>query len=1181
MISTTVPVPFSGLTPGEVLVANSSTTAVGFNTLTYINNNLNIGATGTIIQPTGSNSVDTFLVNFTDGTAAFQVDTFDNQFNVNLNKTTLQPRSDGTVFQIENSTGGQLVSVNSSTNVATIGSTISLPNLTPSTYLGLNGSNQVVSTTVPVPFSGLVPGEVLYASGSTTATGSSNFTFTGGIFSIGGIETLIQPSIDGTVFQINDSTGGQLVSVNSSTNVATIGSTVALPNLTPSTYLGLNGSNQVVSTSVPVPFSGLVPGEVLYASGSTTATGSQNLTYINNVLNIGATGTIIQPTGANSVNTFLVNFTDGTAAFQVDTLDNQLNINLNKTTLQPRSDGTVFQIENSTGGQLLSVNSSTNLATIGSTVALPNLTPSTYLGLNGSNQVVSTTVPVPFSGLIPGEILIANSSTTATGSQNLTYINNVLNIGATGTIIQPTGANSVNTFLVNFTDGTAAFQVDTLDNQLNINLNKTTLQPRSDGTVFQIENSTGGQLVSVNSSTNLATIGSTISLPNLTPSTYLGLNGSNQVVSTTVPVPFSGLIPGEILIANSSTTAVGFNTLTYINNNLNIGATGTTIQPTGANSVNTFLVNFTDGTAAFQVDTLDNQLNINLNKTTLQPRSDGTVFQIENSTGGQLLSVNSSTNLATIGSTVALPNLTPSTYLGLNGSNQVVSTTVPVPFSGLISGEILIANSSTTASGSQNLTYINNNLNIGATGTFIQPTGANSVDTFLVNFTNGTAAFQVDTLDNQLNVNLNKTTLQPRSDGTVFQIENSTGGQLVSVNSSTNLATIGSTVALPNLTPSTYLGLNGSNHVISTTVPVPFSGLTPSEILFANSSTTATGSMNLVYTGGSFIVSSGSTALFTVAPSGMVTTKNQTLDDQYGNMFVGASLIVSGPELVANNAGFSAISDVVSTAYNVLDDSEGNATITGSLVVSNVSTLNSSGLTVSGPVAGTFGIFIGGAGYDGFFWVNGNATFEGSAGSNITTRNIQASSLVYCNSSYVLTGTTFPGNGSVLVSTGTSFLNNANWGGASGGSVMVSTGGGGIKPLNTLVSGQMVVATGSGGLTTVAASYINWNVVSATGTQSMAAYNGYITNYSSGLVTLVLPTTISAGATMRIAGLSSSGWKLTQNASQLIHFGTATTTTGTAGYLASTQACDSIELVCAVANTTFIVVSSIGNITYN
>jgi hypothetical protein len=97
----------------------------------------------------------------------------------------------------------------------------------------------------------------------------------------------------------------------------------------------------------------------------------------------------------------------------------------------------------------------------------------------------------------------------------------------------------------------------------------------------------------------------------------------------------------------------------------------------------------------------------------------------------------------------------------------------------------------------------------------------------------------------------------------------------------------------------------------------------------------------------------------------------------------------------------------------------------------------------------------------------------------------------------------------------------------------------------------------------------------------MAAYNGYITNYSSGLVTLVLPTTISAGATMRIAGLSSSGWKLTQNASQLIHFGTATTTTGTAGYLASTQACDSIELVCAVANTTFIVVSSIGNITYN
>jgi hypothetical protein len=57
-------------------------------------------------------------------------------------------------------------------------------------------------------------------------------------------------------------------------------------------------------------------------------------------------------------------------------------------------------------------------------------------------------------------------------------------------------------------------------------------------------------------------------------------------------------------------------------------------------------------------------------------------------------------------------------------------------------------------------------------------------------------------------------------------------------------------------------------------------------------------------------------------------------------------------------------------------------------------------------------------------------------------------------------------------------------------------------------------------------------------------------------------------------------WKIAQNSSQIIHFGKSDTTTGTGGYLQATQARDTVELVCCVANNEWNVVSSIGNIDY-
>ena len=112
-------------------------------------------------------------------------------------------------------------------------------------------------------------------------------------------------------------------------------------------------------------------------------------------------------------------------------------------------------------------------------------------------------------------------------------------------------------------------------------------------------------------------------------------------------------------------------------------------------------------------------------------------------------------------------------------------------------------------------------------------------------------------------------------------------------------------------------------------------------------------------------------------------------------------------------------------------------------------------------------------------------------------------------------------------------------------------------------------AAGGGGIT--------WSVI--TSNQTAAIDNGYICN-KAGLLELALPTTCAVGKTVSVTGMNTAlGWKVTQAANQIIHFGTSTTTTGAAGYISSTEIHDSVELVCCVANLEFIAVSSFGNVT--
>jgi hypothetical protein len=91
---------------------------------------------------------------------------------------------------------------------------------------------------------------------------------------------------------------------------------------------------------------------------------------------------------------------------------------------------------------------------------------------------------------------------------------------------------------------------------------------------------------------------------------------------------------------------------------------------------------------------------------------------------------------------------------------------------------------------------------------------------------------------------------------------------------------------------------------------------------------------------------------------------------------------------------------------------------------------------------------------------------------------------------------------------------------------------------------------------------------------------GYIASSSSQCV-ITLPSTIAVGERVRVAGEGSGGWKVAQNTGQTIHFGSSDTTTGTSGSLESNNQYDCVELLCVSANTDFVVISSMGNITVN
>ena|SRR5690606_494034 len=162
-------------------------------------------------------------------------------------------------------------------------------------------------------------------------------------------------------------------------------------------------------------------------------------------------------------------------------------------------------------------------------------------------------------------------------------------------------------------------------------------------------------------------------------------------------------------------------------------------------------------------------------------------------------------------------------------------------------------------------------------------------------------------------------------------------------------------------------------------------------------------------------------------------------------------------------------------------------------------------------------------------------------------------------------------------------------GGGGGGSGTLSTltgnSGGAVSPtggnINVVGSGNITV-TGNPGTSTLTiadsgGTGFTWNEI--TGTSSgMTVNNGYIAN-NAGLVTLTLPASAALGSVIEVAGKGSGGWTIAQNSGQTIHFGAQNSTTGAGGSISSTLQYDTIRIVCTTADTDFVVLSSVGNLT--
>lgn len=103
-------------------------------------------------------------------------------------------------------------------------------------------------------------------------------------------------------------------------------------------------------------------------------------------------------------------------------------------------------------------------------------------------------------------------------------------------------------------------------------------------------------------------------------------------------------------------------------------------------------------------------------------------------------------------------------------------------------------------------------------------------------------------------------------------------------------------------------------------------------------------------------------------------------------------------------------------------------------------------------------------------------------------------------------------------------------------------------------------------------------VTSATGSASVSASSNTIYRATGGsLQTFTLPAAGQVDDVIQVIGVGAGGWKITQNASQTIRIGPSVTTSGTGGFLQSTNQYDTVTLKCTTGTTGWRVIDYTGS----
>jgi hypothetical protein len=131
--------------------------------------------------------------------------------------------------------------------------------------------------------------------------------------------------------------------------------------------------------------------------------------------------------------------------------------------------------------------------------------------------------------------------------------------------------------------------------------------------------------------------------------------------------------------------------------------------------------------------------------------------------------------------------------------------------------------------------------------------------------------------------------------------------------------------------------------------------------------------------------------------------------------------------------------------------------------------------------------------------------------------------------------------------------------------------------INVLGTGPVTVSgnPGTHTLTISVSNLFQWNLTSVSLTASVN--NGYICVSPGGALVINLPTTSILGDEIEVTLDGATSFQIAQAAGQQIRFGNLLTSIGVGGSITTTNAGDTVRLVCQTANTKWNVISSIGS----